>query len=384
MRVMLSCGEASGDLYAGALVEALRARVPEIDVFGLGGDRFKAAGGRLVADFHGIAVTGLLEAVRILPDSYALYRRLVNAARTERPDVLVLIDFPDFNFRLMAAVKRLGVPVVYYVSPQLWAWRPGRIQTMKALVDLVLPIFPFEERLYRAEGVDVTFVGHPLVELVDVRESREQLTARLDLDPARPIVSLLPGSRPNELHRIVPVLAAAVPRIASAVVGTQFLVARAPNLPDSFFLPFQGSGAPVRIVEGATDDVLAASDAVITASGTATVQTALHGKPMVVVYRLSPVTYKLGKPLVRVSMYSMVNLVAGARIVEELIQERCTPENVAREAVDLLTNPERVADMREQLAIVRDKLGGIGASGRAADAILEVARRQLTEKEAHA
>jgi lipid-A-disaccharide synthase len=384
MRVMLSCGEASGDLYAGALVEALRARVPEIDVFGLGGDRFKAAGGRLLADFHGIAVTGLLEAVRIIPDSYALYRRLVNAARTERPDVLVLIDFPDFNFRLMAAVKRLGVPVVYYVSPQLWAWRPGRIQTMKALVDRVLPIFPFEEALYRAEGVDVTFVGHPLVELVDVRESREQLTVRLDLDPARPIVSLLPGSRPNELHRIVPVLAAAVPRIASAVVGTQFLVARAPNLPDSFFLPFQGSGAPVRIVEGATDEVLAASDAVITASGTATVQTALHGKPMVVVYRLSPVTYKLGKPLVRVSMYSMVNLVAGARIVEELIQERCTPENVAREAVDLLTNPERVADMKDQLAIVRNKLGGIGASGRAADAILEVARRQPTEKEAHA
>ncbi len=384
MRVMLSCGEASGDLYAGALVEALRARVPEIEVFGLGGDRFKAAGGRLVGDFHGIAVTGLLEAVRMIPDSYALYRRLIHAARTERPDVLVLIDFPDFNFRLMAAVKRLGVPVVYYVSPQLWAWRPGRIQTMKALVDRVLPIFPFEESLYRAEGVDVQFVGHPLVELVKVRESREQLTARLDLDSARPIVALLPGSRPNELHRIVPVLAAAVPRIASAVFGTQFLVARAPSLPDSYFRPFQGSGAPVRIVEGATDDVLAASDAVITASGTATVQTALHGKPMVIVYRLSPVTYKLGKPLVRVSMYSMVNLVAGERVVEELIQEQCTPENVARETVDLLTNHERVADMKEQLAMVRDKLGGIGASGRAADAILDVARRQPVKKEAHA
>jgi lipid-A-disaccharide synthase len=384
MRVMLSCGEASGDLYAGALIEALRARVADVDVFGLGGERFKAAGGRLIGDFHGIAVTGLLEAVRILPDSFALYRRLINAARTERPDVLVLIDFPDFNFRLMAAIKRLGVPVVYYVGPQLWAWRPGRIQTMKALVDRVLPIFPFEESLYRAEGVDVEFVGHPLVELVEVGESREQLTTRLGLDPARPIVALLPGSRPNELHRLVPVLAAAVPRIASAVMGTQFLVARAPNLPDSYFLPFLGSGAPVRIVEGATDDVLAASDAVITASGTATVQTALHGKPMVVVYRLSPVTYKLGKPLVRVSMYSMVNLVAGERVVEELIQERCTPENVAREAVSLLTNLERVADMKEQLAIVRDKLGGIGASGRAADAILEVARRQPTEKEAHA
>ena len=228
------------------------------------------------------------------------------------------------------------------------------------------------------------FVGHPLVALIEVRESRTQLTARLGLDPARTIVALLPGSRPNELHRMVPVLAAAVPRIASAVVGTQFLVARAPNLPDSYFLPFQGSGAPVRIVEGATDDVLAASDAVITASGTATVQTALHGKPMVVVYRLSPVTYKLGKPLVRVSMYSMVNLVAGERVVEELIQERCTPENVARETVDLLTNHERVADMKEHLAMVRDKLGGIGASGRAADAILEVARRQPAKKAAHA
>jgi lipid-A-disaccharide synthase len=372
---MLSCGEASGDLYAGALIAALREREPGIEVFGLGGDRVQAAGGRLVGDFRGLAVTGLLEAVRILPDSYAMYRRLVQSARDARPDVLVLIDFPDFNFRLMAAVKRLGVPVVYYVSPQLWAWRPGRMQTMKALVDRVLPIFPFEEGLYRAEGIDVEFVGHPLVELARVRESRDELVRRLDLDPSRPIVALLPGSRPNELHRIVPVLAAAVPRIASAVVGTQFLVARAPNLPTSNFLPFHASGAPVRVVESATDDVIAASDAVITASGTATIQTALHDKPMVVVYRLSPVTYKLGKPLVRVSMFSMVNLVAGDRVVPELIQDDCTPERVAAETVDLLTKPERVADMKEQLAVVRQRLGGVGASARAAAAILDVARR---------
>ena len=380
---MLSCGEASGDLYAGALVEALRGRVPDIDVFGLGSDRFAAAGGRLIGDFRGLAVTGLVEAVRVLPESYAMYRRLIQAAKAERPDVLVLIDFPDFNFRLMAAVKRLGIPVVYYVSPQLWAWRPGRMQTIKALVDRVLPIFPFEEALYRQEGVDVRFVGHPLVDLVRVGEPRDALMTRLDLDPAHPVVALLPGSRPNELHRIVPVLAAAVPRIASAVFGTQFVVARAPNLPDSYFMPFQGSGAPVRVVEGATDDVLASSDAVITASGTATVQTALHGKPMVVVYRLSPMTYKLGKPLVRVSMYSMVNLVAGERIVEELIQDECTPEAVARETVELLTNGDRVADMKEHLAIVRERLGGSGASGRAADAIIEVALRAPVPKEAH-
>ena len=375
MRVMLSCGEASGDLYAGALVDALRGQEPQVEVFGLGGERFAAAGGQLVGDYRGLAVTGLVEAVRILPDSFAMYRKLVGAARASRPDVLVVIDYPDFNFRLMASVKRLGVPIVYYVSPQLWAWRPGRIQTMKALVDRVLPIFPFEEALYRSEGMDVRFVGHPLVDLVSVGEPRERLAQRLELDPARPIIALLPGSRPNELQRLVPVLAAAVPRIASAVVGTQFLVARAPNLPDSYFGPFHGSGAPLRVVEGATDDVLAASDAVITASGTATVQAALHGKPMTVVYRLSPVTYKLGRPLVRVSMFSMVNLVAGEQVVRELIQDECTPEAVAAEAVDLLTNHDRVAEMREGLAAVRDKLGGPGASGRAAQSVLEVARR---------
>jgi lipid-A-disaccharide synthase len=337
---MLSCGEPSGDLYAGALVAALKERDPAIDAFGLGGERFRAAGGRLIGDFHGLAVTGLIEVLRILPDSYAMFRRLVDEAKRERPDVLVLIDYPDFNFRLMAAVRRLGVPIVYYVSPQLWAWRSGRIQTMKALVDLVLPIFPFEEPIYRDEGVPATFVGHPLVDLAVVTESREALAARLELDPRKPIVALLPGSRHNELHRLVPVLAAATPRITSAVAGTQFLVARAPHLGDSYFAPFHGIGVPVRVVEGQTDNVLAASDVVVTASGTATIQTALHGTPMVVVYRLSPVTFKLGKPLVRVSMYSMVNLVAGERVVEELIQDQCTPEAVAQSTVDLLTNDD--------------------------------------------
>jgi lipid-A-disaccharide synthase len=373
MRVMLSCGETSGDLYAGALVQALRAHHPAIDVFGLGGDRFRAAGGRLVGDFHGLAVTGLVEALRVLPDSYAMYRKLVQAAERERPDVLVLIDYPDFNFRLMAAVRRLGVPIVYYVSPQLWAWRRGRMQTMKAQVDCVLPIFPFEQALYEREGIDVRFVGHPLIDLAIAGVPREEFLESVGLDPSKPVVALLPGSRPNELQRLVPILAAAVPRITSRVAGTQFVIARAPHLADSYFAPFQSSGAPVRIVADRTDDVLAASDAVVAASGTATVQTALHGKPMVVVYRLSPLTYKLGKPLVRVANYSMVNLVAGERVVEELIQDACTPDAVARETIDLLTNADRVENMKEQLAMVREKLGGPGASARAAAAILEIA-----------
>ncbi|MCA1586344.1 MAG: lipid-A-disaccharide synthase [Acidobacteria bacterium] len=371
-RVMISCGEASGDLYAGALVAALTSRQYDIDVYGLGGERFQAAGGELVGDFRGLAVTGLVEALQVLPQSYAVYKRLVDVARMRRPDVLVLIDYPDFNFRLMAAVRRLGVPIVYYVSPQLWAWRPGRMHTMKALVDLVLPIFPFEQDLYERASVNVRFVGHPLVELAKPRETRETFLRELGLDPSRRTVALLPGSRPNELSRLVPVLAAAVPRIASAVEGLQFVVARAPGLPDTNFVPFEGMGIPLRTVEGLTDDVLAAADVVVTASGTATVQAALHGKPMVVVYRLSPMTYRLGKPLVRVDMYSMVNLVAGSRVVPELIQDRCTPETVAAEAISLLTSSERAERMRDELAIVREKLGPPGASGRAAEAIFEL------------
>ena len=372
MRVMLSCGEASGDLYAGALVRSLLARDPSVEVFGLGGPHSRDAGADLVGDFRGLAVTGLVEAVQVLPQSWNMYRRLIDAARTRRPDVLVVIDFPDFNFRLMAAVRRLGVPIVYYVTPQLWAWRPARLQTMKALVDRVLPIFPFEEELYRREEMDVRLVGHPLVDLAVATQARDAFLQSLDLDPSRRTVALLPGSRPNELHRLVPVLAAAVPRIASILPGLQFVVACAPGLPDSLFVPFGGMGVPMRSVEGQTDNVLAASDVVVTASGTATVQAALHGRPMVVVYRLSPLTYRLGKPLVRVSMYSMVNLVAGARVVPELIQEACTPENVAHETVSLLTDVARAERMQDELAIVRDRLGPPGASDRAADAVLDL------------
>lgn len=369
---MISCGEPSGDLYAGALVRALAARDPHLQAFGLGGERLAGAGARLVADFRGLSVTGLTEALKVLPRSWATYRRLVAAARDERPDVLVLVDYPDFNFRLMRAVKALGVPIVYYISPQLWAWRPGRMATMKALVDRVLVIFPFEEALYRREGVDARFVGHPLLEMVTPSGDRAVLARRFGLDSTRPVVALLPGSRANELERLGPVLAEASTRIAARVPGVQFLVARAPHLADRWFAPF--GGAPC-IVEGQTDDVLSVSDVVLTASGTATVQTAIHGKPMVVLYKLSPITYRLGKPLAKVDMYAMVNLIAGRRIVQELIQDDCTPEAVADEAVSLLTDAAKRDAMSRALAEVKAALGGPGASGRAADAVVELVRR---------
>jgi lipid-A-disaccharide synthase len=312
-----------------------------------------------------------------------MLRRLTRAASELRPDVFVAIDFPDFNFRLMAAMRGLGIPVVYYVSPQLWAWRPGRMETMKKFVDKVLVIFPFEAPLYEAAHVPVEFVGHPLVDLAQAGQPRSAFLRDRGLVPDAPTVALLPGSRPNELHRIAPTMVAAMPLIRARVPDVQFLVACAPNLPDILFTPFltglpkgrtPHTGPPV-LAHDRTDDVLAACDVVITASGTATVQAALHERPMVVVYKLSPLTYRLGKPFVNVDTYAMPNLVAGRHVVPELIQSDFTPERVAEETALFLNDRERHARTREALRRVREKLGTPGASGRAADAILAVAQR---------
>ena len=370
-RVLLSCGEASGDLYAGALIEALRRRESDIEVFGLGGERFAAAGGRLVADFHGLSVTGLTEALSVIPRSFKTLRQLLNAAKTQQPHVAVLIDYPDFNFRLMHRLKRMGIPVVY-ISPQLWAWRAGRIKQMKRHAARVLPIFPFEAAIYERARIDVKFVGHPLIDLATPRLSRDAFLKKLNLDPSKPVLALLPGSRTNELARLAPVIAEAVPMIAARVPGVQFVIARAPNLSDGLFEPFGLPGVTLRIADTQTDDVLHACDAVITASGTATVQTALHGKPMVVIYKLSPMTYRLGMRLALIDKYAMVNLIAGDRIVVELIQDACTADAVADEAVRLLSDQDYRARMIAALEDVKRQLGGPGASDRAAGAILEM------------
>jgi len=372
---MISCGEASGDLYAGALAAELRARAPAVEIFGFGGPRLAAAGGDLIGTFTGLTVTGLTEALRVIPRSYGMYRRLIAAARERRPDVFVAIDFPDFNFRLMAALHRLGVPIIYYVSPQLWAWRPGRMETMKRFVGRVLVIFPFEAALYEHAGIPVEFVGHPLVDLARPTQERAAFLTEYGLAADMRTVALLPGSRPNEIERIAPGIVAALPLIRARVPRVQFVVARAPNLPDALFAPFVKEAA-IAMVEGRTDDVLAASDVVITASGTATVQAALHERPMVVVYSLSPLTYRLGKRFLKVDTYAMPNLVAGRRIIPELIQEGFTPERVADETVSLLVDADRYARVQRDLRGVHERLGTPGASGRAADAILEVAFRR--------
>jgi lipid-A-disaccharide synthase len=374
LRVLLSCGEPSGDLYAGALTRELRALAPDIDVFGLGGPQFTAAGGRAIADFRGLAVTGLTDPIAKIPQLAAARRGLLASARETRPDVFVPIDFWGFNYRLARDLARQKIPVVYYISPQLWATRPWRMKTMREVATLVLVIFPFEEAIYREAGVPVEFVGHPLVDLASPSQSRSDFLAGRGLPASAPTVGILPGSRPSEVARILPDLVAAAARIRAQVPGAQFVVARAPNLSDVLFDVLRDGQLPrTVIVEADTDTVLASCDVALTASGTATVQAALHDTPMVIVYRVSPWTYRLGRHLLNVSTFGMVNLIAGRKIVPELIQDAFTPEPVAAEAVSMLTDAARAAHIREGLRDVCERLGGGGASRRAAQAIMRVA-----------
>ena len=380
-RLLLSCGEASGDLYAGALTRELLALDPALSIAGLGGPQFAAAGGRLVDDYREVSVTGLTEWIPKLPRLLAARRRLVAAARSERPDALILIDFSGFNFRLAPAIRRLGVPVIYYISPQIWASRAGRLATIRAIADRVLVIFPFEAAIYEGGGVPVEFVGHPLIDLAKPSATRAQFLAGLGLTPSAPTVALLPGSRPNEVSRILPDLASAARLIRREIPGAQCVVARAPHLDDRLFAAVRGDDAGVRFtcVEGDTDTVLASADVALTASGTATVQAALHDTPMVVVYRMAPLSYQLARRVVRLDTIGMVNLIAGEKIVPELVQDAFTPEAVAREAISMLTDRERAARIRAGLATVRSRLGGPGASRRAAEAILRIADRRSAD-----
>jgi lipid-A-disaccharide synthase len=368
-RLLLSCGEASGDLYAGALTRQLKLLSPGIEVAGLGGPEFAAGGGQVLVDYRGLSVTGFAEIVAKVPQLRAAKQRLLADARANPPAALVVIDYFGFNGRLARDAHALGIPVIYYVSPQIWAWRPGRIRVIRDVATRVLVIFPFEEAIYRSAEVPVQFVGHPLIDLAASTEPRARFLARVGLDPAAPTVAVLPGSRTSELRRHLPTLVEAAGLIRAAVPAVQFVVARAPHLDDQLFAPAAGLSR-TSVVRGETDAALAACDVALTASGTATVQAALHDKPMVVVYRVSPLEYSLGRRFVKVDTFAMVNLIAGSRLVPELIQDEFTAGAVATEVISMLTDPERTARIRQGLAGVRSRLGGAGASRRAAEAIL--------------
>jgi lipid-A-disaccharide synthase len=376
-RILVSAGEASGDLYASLVVEELARAVPGCEFFGCTGPRLRAAGVRTVVDAASLAVVGLIEVVAHIPRIYGEYRRLLVAAAASRPDLAILTDSPDFHLRVARQLHRQGIPVVYLVAPQAWAWRKGRVKEMRRTIRQLLCIFPFEEAFFAGKGVAATYIGHPLAGLVGPSLSREEFFRKHRLAAERPLVSVLPGSRRGEAARHLPALVDAVERLyrerainlilpASATAGAGFFEERL-------------GGTPIRVIEGESWDAMAHSDLALAASGTVTVEAALLGTPMVTFYKVTGTSWLAGKFLVDVPFYSMVNLIAGRAVVPELMQDQMTGENLAREARRLLQDEAARAEMKAGLAEVREKLSGrMGAPARAAMAIQEILEGQVT------
>ena len=375
--VMIVAGEASGDIHGAHLMEEMLARDGNVAFSGLGGERMRDVGMRSLGRSEEIAVVGLVEVLRILPRAKAIFDDLVEHAERNRPDVAVLIDAPDFNLRLARKLAGRGIPVVYYVSPQIWAWRKGRVRKMKGMIERMLVLFPFEEAFYREAGIDVVHVGHPLLDVVP------ELGAHTDAPSEGGgdwILGLLPGSRNSEVRRILPTMVEAGRRIHSAS-GARLKLLRAGGVDAGLVEELVGD-EPIEVVDARQDAVrfreLRSCRAVLCASGTATLEVGLLGVPLVVCYRMAAVTHAIAKRLVEVDHISLVNLVLGRAVVPELIQEDSRPENVSRTALDLMVDGERRQSVLEGLAELRPALGDRGASARAAEAVLEVLDRSAS------
>jgi len=358
--IFISAGEASGERYGAMLIEAVRSRLPAVQFFGLGGSAMEAVGCKRIVRAEEIAVMGITEVVRHMPRIYSEYRRLIRSIQARRPDVAVLIDFPDVNFRLARELKKLDIPVIYFVSPQLWAWKKHRIRWVQERVAKMLVIFPFEEDYYRERGVDAEFVGHPLADVSSPVISRQEFANEYGLDTSKEWIGLLPGSRAKELHLNLPAMASAAHLLG---MSYEYLLPAAPTLqPDwvrrlvaQSIISQRGINVPIHVVEDARA-VLSHSRASIVASGTATVEAALIGNPFLAVYRLSPLSYAVASRLVRVQHVAMANLIAGKRVVPELVQNDFTPERVVQALLPLLADSAVRAQMQHELTEIRNAL----------------------------
>lgn len=380
LKLMIVAGEDSGDAHAAALVRALRERAPEVnfEFFGSTGGEMRAAGVESLIREDDLAITGLLEIGRALPRFVAAYRVLKRAALERRPDAVVLVDWPDFNLPLARALHARGLRVIYYISPQLWAWRAYRVRQVRRDVGLMLAILPFEPAWYAARGINhVEFVGHPLAGAVVPRYGREEFCARHGLDPQRPVLALLPGSRRKELQRILPAMLDAAARLARTHAGAQFVVALGSRRSHEEVAQLIAAGGPdnappatnLCVIRHETREALAAADAAAVASGTATLEAALVGVPLVVVYKESALNWHTLGRLINVEHYGLVNLIAGERLAPELMQDDFNGERLARELSALLED-ERNATVRANLRAAAARLGQGGASARTADAVL--------------
>lgn len=367
-KVMIVAGEASGDMHGGNLVREMHALSPELSFFGVGGKKMEAAGVRLIADVADMAVVGLTEVVGKIVAILRVMRTLKTGLKNDPPDLLILIDYPDFNLPLAKAAHKLGVKTLYYISPQVWAWRKSRIHAIRAAVDKMAVILPFEEEFYRKSGVDVAFVGHPLLDEVKTRLSRSEFLARAGLKGDAKTIAILPGSRKGEVEKLLPVMLEACRLISGTLSPVQFVLPLAPTLSLSFVEEMIGkSSIRVKVVEEDLYDAIASSQAAVVASGTATLETALLGTPMVVIYKISPLSYAVGKRVIKVDHISLVNLIAENAVVPELIQQDANPAMIAAKLKELIDNKPLRQEMQASFTRLRGLLGTPGASRRTAE-----------------
>ena len=370
-RFLIVAGEASGDMYGADVALSLIRKFPDCQIYGLGGQRMRDAGVQLEGDISKTAVIGPFEVVSSLASLYRVFRRLAERVEAEPPTAAILIDFPDFNLRLGKRVKDAGVPVVYYVSPQVWAWREGRVKQLRKLVNKMLVIFPFEEEMYRKAGVDVEFVGHPLVDTVRATKSKEEFCAAYKLDPRKPILALLPGSRPKEVRFILPTLCEAATLIGQRKPDTQFVLPMASGLHRNLIDELIQT-RPITIVTNDTYNAVRYARAAVVASGTATLETALLGTPEVIVYRISQASWLLGKALLKVRLFGIVNIILGEEVVPELFQEKMTAEGVSNIALRLMDDVWIQSRIRGNYEKLRRQLGSGNVADRVVDAVAKV------------
>lgn len=369
MNVLIVAGEASGDAHAAKLIEAMKEHA-SIDSFGAAGPKMREVGVEAIVNADELSIVGLLEIGKALPMFWSTFRKIVAEADRRQPDVAVLVDFPDFNMKLAKSLKKRGIKVVYYISPQLWAWRKYRLRTIRSSVDLLLSILPFEKEWYAKNGFEkVAYVGNPLAKEVHPSISKDEFCAKHALDAAKPIVSLLPGSRRTEITRILPLLLETADKLHRDIDGFQAVVALPAGTSNRIELPDRKARAWMIWVEGETYDALNAADAAAITSGTATLEAGIIGVPMAIVYKASALNYKLLRPLIDVEHFGLINLIAGHRVANEFIQDDFTPETLSTEVRRLL-QAETNARVRKELNEATEKLGHGGASKRAAAAIL--------------
>jgi lipid-A-disaccharide synthase len=374
-KILMVAGEVSGDLHGAHLMEAIHRIDPDVHFFGIGGERLEKMGMKLLYHSSSLSVVGITEVLLKMRAIMKALRGLKKSLDRERPDLVILIDFPDFNLRLAKIAHRKGIPILYYISPQIWAWRSKRVKLIAQWVKKMLVLFPFEVPLYEAAGVDVEWVGHPLLDIVKPTLPKEVAFQRFGLDPKQRTIALLPGSRMHEVKRLLPPLLASAQLLQKEIPDLQFIIPLAPGIPQETLSPWMRNiSIPVKVVEDWAYDVMNISELLITASGTATLEAAILGKPMVIVYKVSFLSYWIGRALIQVDHIGLVNLVAGKEIATELIQHEVNPKKVADEALRLLRDPTLCRRMTEAMAEMRQSLGEPGAAQRAAGIVCSMLR----------